>query len=107
MVLRRQCQPHLAQQLVLQAEVELRRRHVLQRTEVQLAGGGNHRINRAGTREQFGDAGVVGQVHPQFAAAAAGGENLMLLAELAGDCLAEVPLAPTRRIFMAVPCVRE
>jgi hypothetical protein len=30
----------------------------------------------------------------------------MLLAELAGDCLAEVPLAPTRRIFMAVPCER-
>jgi hypothetical protein len=80
---------------------------ILQRTEVQLAGGGNHRIDRAGTREQFGDAGVVGQVHAQFAAAAAGGENLMLLAELAGDCLAEVPLAPTRRIFMAVPCVRE
>jgi hypothetical protein len=67
-VLRGQCQPHLAQQLVLQAEVELLGRHLLQRAEVQLASGGDHRIDRAGTREQFGDAGVVGQVDAQLTA---------------------------------------
>ncbi|CAM0122570.1 hypothetical protein SMG44B_30386 [Stenotrophomonas maltophilia] len=88
-VLRGQCQPHLSQQLVLQADSELLGRHLLQRSEMHRAGGGDHRIDCAGTREQFGDAGVVGQVHAQFAAAAAGGENLMLLAELTGDCLAE------------------
>ncbi len=89
MVLRDQRQPYLAEQLVLQAHVELRRGHCLQRAEVQLAGGGDHRIDRAGTREQFGDAGIVGEVHAQFAAGAAGGEDLVLLAKLACDRLAE------------------
>ncbi|KAG1382505.1 hypothetical protein G6F59_017850 [Rhizopus arrhizus] len=79
----------LVRQLVLQADVELLGCHLLQRAEVQLAGGGDHRIDRAGAGEQFGDAGVVGQADPQFAAVAAGGEDLVLLAELAGDRLAE------------------
>ena len=74
---------------------------------MQRACGRDHRIDRAGTREQFGDARIIGQVHAQLTTVAAGSEDLVLLAELARDCLAEVPLAPTRRIFMVVPCVRE
>ncbi|CRD45883.1 hypothetical protein BN1263110056 [Stenotrophomonas indicatrix] len=89
MVLRGQCKAYLAEQLVLQADVELFGCHLLQRAEMQLAGGGDHRIDRAGLREQLAHAGVVGEVHAQAAAVAAGSEDVVLLAQVAGDRLAE------------------
>ncbi|GEM_PF-6850849 len=88
-MLRRQRQPYLAEQLVLQAAVELRGGHRLQRAEMHVAGGRDHCVDRAGLREQGRDAFIVGQIHAQRAAAAAGGKNLVMLAKVAGDRLAK------------------